>query len=238
MKVCYKIADVLIEINHLFDSVARYLENFALKGYNGVCDLTISVDRADVERAMALYETNSPDHGECLLILAKIAEFIYKNKNGALFHSSVIKVKNKAIMFSAPSGTGKSTHAKLWVDSFDDVICLNDDKPFIRNVLSLPICYGSPWQGKHRKGVNDSAVIEAICFIERANEPKVERLSAKQALPLILNQMVRYYENENSADQQLEFAVQLINSVKVYKIYVNMERESAIAVRRGVLGDV
>lgn len=87
---------------------------------------------------------------QCEYIFAG-SEFYRKliNLGGFMLHASAIVVDNKAYLFSAPSGTGKSTHTKLWQECFGDkAIIINDDKPAIRIEEGKCFAYGTPFSGK------------------------------------------------------------------------------------------
>ena len=68
---------------------------------------------------------------------------------GAVLHGSAIAYDNQGIVFSANSGTGKSTHSNLWKKRFGSkVTIVNDDKPAIRFYDGIPYIFGTPWSGK------------------------------------------------------------------------------------------
>lgn len=95
-----------------------------------------------------------------------------------LTHSSTVIYKGKAYMFLGKSGTGKSTHSRMWLAALEDVVLMNDDHPVVRlSEDGTPIAYGSPWSGKTACYKNISAPIGAIVRIRRAPENKVHRLS-------------------------------------------------------------
>lgn len=88
-------------------------------------------------------------------------------------HASVIKREGFAYMFLGVSGTGKSTHSRLWLENIPGSRLLNDDNPVIRlDENGLPRVYGSPWSGKTPCYINDSAPLGGIVSLEQwpANE--------------------------------------------------------------------
>jgi serine kinase of HPr protein (carbohydrate metabolism regulator) len=102
--------------------------------------------------------------------------------NGLRIHASAVEVDGKAYLFSANSGTGKSTHTRLWREVFGDrAVMVNDDKPFLRMTEGAVMVYGSPWNGKHGLGCNLSVPLKAVCILERGEENRIEKISAKQA---------------------------------------------------------
>ena len=63
-------------------------------------------------------------------------------------HSSCIVYRGKAVLFLGASGTGKSTHTRLWLENIEGSTLLNDDSPFVRVEDGKVWAYGSPWSGK------------------------------------------------------------------------------------------
>ena len=76
----------------------------------------------------------------------------------------------EAYIFTAVSGTGKSTHAMLWREVFGErVRMINDDKPLIRiTPEGKAVVYGTPWDGKHHLSKNSAFPLKAICWLTRA----------------------------------------------------------------------
>ena len=92
-----------------------------------------------------------------------------------LFHGSVIAVDGIGYLFTAKSGTGKSTHTRLWREYFGDrAAMVNDDKPLLKITDSSVIAYGTPYNGKHRLGTNISVPLKAICILTRAADNHIE----------------------------------------------------------------
>lgn len=102
--------------------------------------------------------------------------------NTVLAHSSCVKHKGKAWMFLGKSGTGKSTHSRMWLSALEDVVLMNDDHPVIRiDDEGHVTAYGSPWSGKTRCYKNMQAPVGGIIRISRAPYNKARRLSPIQS---------------------------------------------------------
>lgn len=151
-----KLAGVSIGIHHLFPQIADMCADYLT---DTEPELTITVSPGDIDYERQKAELSS--HGgaapllstcqvnsrvpfsdaylETLAVYRKIAESL-PNKNVLLFHGSVIAVDGEGYMFIAPSGTGKSTHTRLWREQFGArAVMVNDDKPLIRiNAASDP----------------------------------------------------------------------------------------------------
>ena len=109
-----------------------------------------------------------------------------------LFHGSVIAVDGAAYLFTAKSGTGKSTHTRLWRELLGErAVMINDDKPLLQVTESGTLVYGTPWDGKHHLSSNTSVTLKAICILERAKENRIREISKAEAMPMLLQQTYR-----------------------------------------------
>jgi len=94
-----------------------------------------------------------------------------------LFHAAVVSYQGKAYMFLGPSGTGKSTHARLWLKHIEGTELVNDDNPVVRD----GVVYGSPWSGKTPCYRNVSYPLGGIVMLSQAPYNKICRLEGLQA---------------------------------------------------------
>jgi hypothetical protein len=99
----------------------------------------------------------------------------------ALFHSAVIKHEGYGYMFLGKSGTGKSTHARLWLKNIEGTELLNDDNPVVRVFDNEIRVFGSPWSGKTPCYKNDSCALGGIVLLSQAPYNKIERLRGIEA---------------------------------------------------------
>ena len=147
--------------------------------------------------------------------------------NGMFLHSSTVVVDGTAYSFSAPCGTGKSTHTSLWLKLLGDrVFILNDDKAAYRLIDGRYYAFGTPFSGKHDINVNTSAELGGICFIEQAEKNSIERMDIDSAVPLIFSQTLRP-SNVRRTMMLCDFIDELIRKIPVYKLKCNMDVEAA-----------
>ncbi len=151
---------------------------------------------------------------------------------GLVMHGSAISYEGKGIVFSAPSGTGKSTHAGLWKKQYGErVIHINDDKPAIRFDGGVPVVYGTPWSGKTDTNTNNSAPLKAIVFLKQAPENRIQPLSVADALTHIYRETVRPFYDEALGMKVLETAERLIQSVPLYLLECTISSEAVELVK-------
>lgn len=101
-------------------------------------------------------------------------------------HASVVSCNGKAYLFMAPSGTGKSTHSRLWLNNIPGSSLLNDDNPIIRVMDDGSVrVYGSPWSGKTPCYKNESYPVGALVQISRAPFNRADKLGVLDSYALI-----------------------------------------------------
>lgn len=101
-------------------------------------------------------------------------------------HSSVIVKEHQAVLCLGESGTGKSTHTRLWRENIEDARLLNDDSPIIRVIDGKCIAYGSPWSGKTHCYVNKCVPVRGLLRLSQAPHNKIRRLPALLAIGAVL----------------------------------------------------
>lgn len=155
---------------------------------------------------------------------------------GIMLHSSAVVVDGRAYLFSAPCGTGKSTHTKLWLKKFGSrAYILNDDKPALRLENGVWYAYGTPWSGKYDISSNCRAELAGIAVLERGESNKIAPYGGVDAIRSILNQMVRPPDSV-SRGKVLELTDELVKKVPIWKLTCNMEPEAAAVAYKGMSG--
>ena len=151
-----------------------------------------------------------------------------------LFHGSVVAVDGIGYLFTAKSGTGKSTHTRLWREYFGErAVIVNDDKPLLKITDSGVTAYGTPYNSKHRLGTNISVLLKAICILTRAAENHIEPITRDHAYTMLLQQVYRPADILKMA-KTLKLVDRLADRVKLYKLDCNMEISAAIVAYEGM----
>jgi len=163
---------------------------------------------------------------ETLAVQRQITENFFQ-KDILLFHGSVVAVDGEGYLFTAKSGTGKSTHTRLWRQIFGDrAVMINDDKPFLCFVDGKITVCGTPWMGKHGLGENRTVPLKAICILERDEGNHIERIPAKDAVMMLLQQSSRPGQPQNMP-KYLELIDRLAAGTAFYRLRCNMDPEAA-----------
>lgn len=239
----YKIAGVVIEIRSLHKQIHDYCADYR---WEGPGEISVSISQPDIvyEREKSALENElegipvqeySDAYLETLAVYRKIADHLV-HRDTILFHGSAIAVDGRAVLFTAKSGTGKSTHTKLWREAFGDrAVMVNDDKPLLRVTEEGVLVCGTPWDGKHRISTNCMMPLEAICILERGQENQVFPLAARQALPMLMQQSHRS-KDPAAVAQLLKVLDKLSQKVRFYRLECNMDPEAAQVAYKAMLG--
>lgn len=233
----YKIADTVFDLTPIYAYTPNNCKEYLYDG-DKEPELIIKTTQQDIE-AEKVTEEQFPDaYYESLSVFRKLCNYLLAKGDGIIFHSSAVMVDGKAYLFTAPSGTGKSTHTRLWRELLGDrAVMVNDDKPIIRYIDGKFYVYGTPWQGKHHLGNNCRAEIKGICAIYRAKENKIEKASASQMLPIILNQTLRPSEAD-VMDKLLGLIDKMLTEINTFSLGCNMELEAAKLSYQTMSGEV
>lgn len=232
----YKIADIVfsadINYRYTYDNMKDYLA-----GEDEEPEFSFGITKEDIdnERKLSPY-----DVADCTLeFTAVYRKYIYvvmDRYDAFFFHCSSISVDNKAIMFTAKSGTGKSTHRNLWLKNFGGrVTVINDDKPIIRKIDGVFYVYGTPWRGKENMGSNIRVPAKALCFLSRAEQNSIGSIDTISVVSKMLNQTVRPAQPELMG-KLLDLIDGFLNQVDCYDLRVNMNDDAALVAYNGIKG--
>ena len=175
----YRIADLIVEMSPKGRTAAQ-AEVYRTSARGGAADITIRVGGA---QALSLCpELETEDLAEYIATGDCFAVGLLSHE-GMMLHASAVEYGGQAVCFSAPPGTGKSTHTEKWTRLFGASI-LNDDKPALRRESGVWQVYGTPWCGKEALHQNRSAPLRAICFLFTAAHSGGGFTSAAESDPL------------------------------------------------------
>lgn len=147
--------------------------------------------------------------------------------NGIAVHASAVELDGKAYLFSARSGTGKSTHTKLWESAFgDNAHIFNDDKPVLRNIDGKWYAYGTPWSG-HGENINMKAPLAGICFLKQASHNTIRRLETSEAIQKLISQTLKQFRKVENLDLMLSRVGELVCKIPVFELENRPELEAA-----------
>ena len=234
MSFCIELAGVPVEIRCRFESNRAFLKDYLTEKEpvliieptaDDLARMQDDFDRMDEadgvprHRRTDEFLENNAIHS---LLAEKLAE-----SGVLLMHGSALCMDGEAIIFTAKSGTGKSTHARLWREVFGDrVWMINDDKPMLRIDDTGVTVYGTPWDGKHHLSRNASAKLRAIVNLTRDESNHIEPMSRADAFPVLMKQCFGP-KNPVTMARVMELEKRLLRAVDFYTLGCNMLPEAA-----------
>ncbi len=153
-----------------------------------------------------------------------------------LLHASAVEYRGRALVFTAPSGTGKTTQAELWA-KYKDALILNGDKVFISREENGFSAYGSPWSGSSPYRENKGAPMQAIAVLERGTANTIQGLDGTDLLKRFVPNIFLPYWEETMLTAALGTLDDLVGSVPVYLLTCRPDEEAAALTEKTIFGD-
>ena len=234
MKGIYRFAGHCVEISSVFSTVQRMCAPYRAEGRP---EYALRITPADIARERAIAEAESRGEGrrpgpcsdaylETLAVYRKLADCLLA-EDILLFHGSAIAVDGAAYLFAARSGTGKSTHARLWRELLGPrAVMINDDKPLLQIAETGVTVWGTPWDGKHHLSSNLSAPLRAVCLLERGEDDHIEPIGVQEAWPALWRQSYRPAEPEKLR-RTLAMTGLLAERVRLYRLRCTLDIRAA-----------
>lgn len=231
------LAGIRIGICCQYDRTRNYCADYLTRK---PADFYITCHQEDLLREQELARKADPDCNcispallEQAAVYRKIADRMIEYDT-LLFHGSVVSVDGQGYLFTAPSGTGKSTHVRLWREAFGDrAVTVNDDKPLLKITQTGVYACGTPWNGKHRLGTNTQVPLAGLCVLSRGQENRIRPIPSREALPILLQQCHRPRDPMAMA-RVLALLDRLTSLTGLYALACNMEPDAALVAYEGM----
>ena len=191
-----EIAGMAVCVRPMFESTKEYCRPYLTEKEP---ELTVYVTEKDLAFEQMLLDREAEEEGlkkrvftgpflERTSIQRRVADALLE-RDTLMLHGSTVAVDGKAYLFTAPCGTGKSTHTRLWRELFGDrAVMVNDDKPFLQITPNGVLAYGSPWSGKHGLATNICVPLQGICSLRRGENNQIRPATPQMLLPLLRHQ--------------------------------------------------
>lgn len=241
MKKILKLAGIPIEINTIYNSLPEVCEIYET---SETPLFSVSITEQDIfnERQKSIEECAFegipyPNYSPCALestaVYRKIADKL-PDYDALVFHGSAVAVGEKAVLFTAKSGTGKTTHTKLWLKNIEGSYIVNGDKPIIRIIGGKIYVCGTPWMGKEGYGDNKTVPLSAICILNRAEQNSIREIGFSSALGSLLGACYRPPESM-AMIKTAKLVEKIGQGVKLCELFCNMQDEAARISYEGML---
>ena len=228
------IADLVVGIDNKYEYLNRFCKGYILDGTPSP-DITVSVSQEEIDHEISISDIKvSRGYAESICVYRSICENILRHFNGFLLHCALIEYEGRGYAFSAKSGTGKSTHIALWKKVFGDAVTVvNGDKPIVRCINGSFVAYGTPWCGKEGYEKNTSVSLSALCFLNRAENNSIARMSPSDAVSRVFDQLLMPTDIE-SFDKLSALLDKMLSAVPCYLLGCNMDIDAAIVAYNGM----
>ena len=227
-----RLADKVVSVSANYQTTREFCKKYLLEEEPSEVDIEVNIDLTDIEEEKKVaVDANlgafSDKYLETLALHRKVSEELTKF-NTVLFHGSAIAVDGEVYLFTAPSGTGKSTHTNEWKKCFGDKLkIINGDKPIVRFFDKKVYAYGSPWCGEEGWFSNDKTEILSVCFLEQSDTNLIKKLDKKEVLNLLMKQVVL---PKNSKRKLIHYDLvdKFIKSVDFYLLQCDISQEAVL----------
>ncbi|MBE6720743.1 MAG: hypothetical protein E7571_08865 [Ruminococcaceae bacterium] len=221
-KFTVNFAKLNITVNCKFDYTYNFCKDYLSNG-NADFEVSVSDEETDKEIAESPYNPSRP-YAESICVYRAIAEKLpYYDR--CVFHGAVISYRGRGYIFTAPSGTGKTTHIGLWQKYLDGVEIVNGDKPVLHIEEDGVTAYATPYAGKEGYQNHSSVPLCGICLLEQAPQNSIRRLDTAECVTHIMSQTYKPYDT-GAVIKTLEMLDRLLRNIPVYLLSCNIGEEA------------
>ncbi|MDE6273096.1 MAG: hypothetical protein K2M31_08850 [Muribaculaceae bacterium] len=192
-----------------------------------------------LDRAHVILNPKDEDDPYFLSHAIMVAYVMATAVNGTLMiHASTVTYRGRAFLFQGKSGTGKSTHARMWTENVLGAQLLNDDNPLIRvSEDGVAMVYGSPWSGKTDCYRNESAPIGGFLRIRRADYNELRPIENPLKAYASLTASMFYLPVFNDRQREMRHLAieRLVKTVSCYDMYCRPDSDAAHCALKGAM---
>ncbi len=210
----YDIAGLRVRLENKFPYTERFCKEYLSENQDLPADIVARVTEEEFAEEKLQSPAFSDGYIENICLYRSLCKQL-PTLNRMLLHCSVLEYDGKGYAFLGRSGTGKSTHTRLWLKYLDKTRIINGDKPILQATGNGFIAYGTPWQGKEGWGCNAAVPLNGLCFLEQAKENSIKTLKPSENAALLFRQIL-LPESEAQATATLDLADKLVMNVPAY----------------------
>ena len=229
-----RIAEINIKINHSYKYIPALCKDYIYQGSDYDFEINITEDEI-LDEINKSTEYDFPKwYAEGIVCYRKICHELYRF-DAIMIHSSAISYQNECYLFTARSGTGKTTHTRLLYEYLKgEVKYVNGDKPIIRRINNIFYVYGTPWNGKENLGENVKVPLKALVFLERSEHNSVTTFDKKDLIKKIIPSIIMPTGDEE-VNKTFNILSDVIDAIDTYTLKCNMDIEAAVVSSKEIL---
>ena len=223
-----ELAGINILIDNKYEYAEKLCRNYISKKEP---DFKVKVTEAEIAKESLASDLDNSEgkyngYLESICIYRQIAVKL-PEYDAFLMHAAVVETDGYAYAFAAKSGTGKTTHIRMWHRLLGDRMnVINGDKPIMRFFGGELYACGTPWSGKEMMNNNTKAPLKGICFIYRAQNNTISKINVKEAIERIANQII-IPKNPYAASMTLELISKTLINTPVWSLGCNISVDAA-----------
>ena len=221
----YEIAGLRVRIENKYEFTTKFCREYLSDDQESPVDIIATASEEEFAAERSLSDEFSDGYIENICLYRSICMQM-PAFGRMLVHCSVLEYDGNAYAFLGRSGTGKSTHTKLWLKYLSPTRVINGDKPILEYKDGAFIAYGTPWMGKERWGTRAQAPLKGLCFLEQAKVNSIRKLSIAEASTRLFTQILIPSEEKN-AIVTLELTDKIVTQVPAYLLQCDISEEAA-----------
>lgn len=230
--------------NLIYKEVCGFYQDLIYKSENG--NIVWALNRKNTNEDIIVFEINAK-WDCCKLIydntgtnniypfeyLSKIFSYFALDNQGIVLHGVLMEYNNKGIIISAPSGIGKTTHARIWRDK-EKALIINGDRALCRKIDNKWIGFGMPWCGTSGEYINRNVPISAIVVLEQSKENSVEKLETLDAFNNMIPNITAPTWEKTLLNKAMDYLEDIISDIPVYKLKCRPDLEAVEVLKKEI----
>lgn len=202
-------------------------------------------DHKEGDRVYAVLQS-MPESGKAVISVLKGNEYHFDDTNNSFFHTgweqfliqrnrlilhaSLLNTQFGGLVFSGPSGIGKSTQAELW-EEYEEAEQINGDRPILYKKENVWMGYGSPYAGSSKCYVNKGVPVRAIMLLAQGEDCRIMPLRKSEAFREIFRNCTVYSWDREFVERVITLVTELVSDIPIYRLICTPDQRAVEAVK-------
>ena len=202
-------------------------------------------DHKEGDRVYAVLQS-MPESGKAVISVLKGNEYHFDDTNNSFFHTgweqfliqrnrlilhaSLLNTQFGGLVFSGPSGIGKSTQAELWKE-YEGAEQINGDRPILYKKENVWMGYGSPYAGSSKCYVNKGVPVRAIMLLAQGEDCRIMPLRKSEAFREIFRNCTVYSWDREFVERVITLVTELVSDIPIYRLICTPDQRAVEAVK-------
>lgn len=231
----YEIAGLVVDMEPVHPTLSSRAAPYQLRAPGRPADIVIRQPEGYIDRM----QQANPSLGEDQCEYLRFGSCFYRSLlrfDGMMLHASAVALDGRAYLFTAHSGTGKSTHTAQWLKLFGErAAILNDDKPALRWIGGQLCACGTPFSGKTPLSQNRCVPVGGICLLERGSQNRIWRISPREAVAFLFDQTIHSLYQQDM-ERLLGVLQSVLEAAPLYRMQCTIGTDAARTAHQAMAG--